>query len=175
MDNKFKNNIYKILSIIVFAAVLIGYAAINTTEPDSDIAVVTTVVSESDLTSESSGNSSEAFDDIPLDSDSASSQPSSSNDKNCHWGNVKTLQDHFDRHGGDFGASSPLDYAKFANDFYNNRENYLVKTDESGIKRIYDPETNSFGAYNKNGSTRSFFKPSGKQGYFDRQPGKLQE
>ena len=94
---------------------------------------------------------------------------------NYHWGNPETLQDHFDRHGGDFNAKNPQDYARMANELYEARGQYQVKVDDRGLFRIYDPDTNSFGAYNKNGSTRSFFKPDAGQAYFDRQPGELKE
>ncbi len=36
------------------------------------------------------------------------------------WGNLGTLQDHFDRHGFDFGATDPIDYADKARDFFDN-------------------------------------------------------
>lgn len=44
--------------------------------------------------------------------------------------------------------------------------------DKNGTTRVYDPETNSFGSYNKDGSTKTFYKPKAGQEYFDRQPGK---
>jgi len=97
-------------------------------------------------------------------------EESSSSDYN--WGNTDTLDDHYDRHGSDFKSENADDYARQANDFYNNKSDYKVKTGEDGTTRVYDPETNTFGAYNPDGSTRTFFKPKGGQGYFDRQPGK---
>lgn len=88
------------------------------------------------------------------------------------WGNPDTLQDHFDRHGSDFGAKSSKQYASKANDFYNSRSKYEIKVDKNGAVRVYDPNTNTFGAYNADGTTRTFYKPTGGQAYFDRQPGK---
>jgi len=87
------------------------------------------------------------------------------------WGNPDTLQDHYDRHGSDFGSSDPQDYAKSANEFYNDRGNHQVKVDQNGTTRVYDPNTNTFGSYNADGTTRTFFKPTDFQAYFDRQPG----
>ncbi len=92
--------------------------------------------------------------------------------KTYKWGNSDTLIDHYNRHGADFNAKSYQDYAKKANSFYNNRSKYQVKIDNDGIIRVYDPQTNSFGSYNADGTTKTFFKPSGRQSYFDRQPGK---
>lgn len=92
-------------------------------------------------------------------------------DKDYHWAHKDTLDDHFKRHGGDFSAGDAEDYARMANEFYLSRDSFEVKIGEDGISRVYDPKTNTFGAYNKNGSTRTFFKPSDGQAYFDRQPG----
>lgn len=88
------------------------------------------------------------------------------------WGNPDTLDDHYERHGEDVGASYAEDYAEKAHDFYENRDNYQVKVDEEGTIRVYDPKTNTFGSYNPDGSTKTYFKPTGGQNYFDKQPGK---
>ncbi len=112
---------------------------------------------------------------IQAESRESSSHKNEDGENLHHWGNPNTLQDHFDRHGRDFGAKNQNDYARQANELFNNRDEYLVKVDDDGVLRIYDPDTNSFGAYNENGSTRSFFKPSDNRDYFDRQPGKLQK
>jgi hypothetical protein len=47
-----------------------------------------------------------------------------------------------------------------------------TKIDADGGIRVYDPTTNTFGAYNPGGSTRTLFKPSSPT-YFDRQPGNI--
>lgn len=165
--SKLKKNIYIAVGIIAVVAALLGYSVGN-----SDDTSAGTISAEALITDSSSLPSLEAS---SPENHGESDRSRSSHAENHNWGNPKTLQDHFDRHGGDFGAADPQDYAGKANEFYQNRDEYLIKTDEHGVKRIYDPETNTFGAYNKNGSTRSFFKPSGNQGYFDRQPGKLEE
>jgi pyocin large subunit-like protein len=36
---------------------------------------------------------------------------------------------------------------------------------------VYDPGTRAFGAYNRDGTTKTFFKP-GTRDYFERQPGR---
>lgn len=87
------------------------------------------------------------------------------------WGNPNTLNDHFLRHGGDFNSPNEEAYAEQAHEFYQNRANYQVKIAEDGTIRVYDSSTNTFGSYNADGTTRTFFKPSGGQDYFDRQPG----
>lgn len=90
---------------------------------------------------------------------------------NYNWGNESTLQDHYMRHGKDVGASSASEYAKIADEFYNNRANYQVKVDSNGIIRVYDATRNIFGSYNPNGTTRTLFSPTRGQSYFNSQPG----
>lgn len=90
------------------------------------------------------------------------------------WGNVATLQDHFDRHGRDFGSKSPADYAAQAWRFLQRAraENLPMKLDDTdGTLRIFDPGTGTFAAYNDGGRTKTYFKP-GNPGYWQRQPGR---
>jgi len=89
------------------------------------------------------------------------------------WGNPASLPDHFARHGRDFGARNPDEYALLAYQFLHRAtvEPYRAKIDNQRVLRIYDPRTGSFGAYNPDGTTKTFFKP-GRAGYFDRQPGR---
>jgi len=90
---------------------------------------------------------------------------------NYGWGDKNTLDDHYQRHGSDFNCSNKNDYAKKANDFYNNRSQYQIKTDSNGVTRVYDSSTNTFGSYNPDGTTKTFFKPRAGQSYFNNQPG----
>ena len=90
------------------------------------------------------------------------------------WGSVRTLQDHFDRHGADFRAASPDDYARQAWEFLQRAKNkgLPAKVDETdGTLRVWDPKTGAFAAYNRDGTTKTYFKP-GSPDYFDRQPGR---
>jgi hypothetical protein len=90
------------------------------------------------------------------------------------WGNYATLADHFARHGADFHAKDPEDYARMAWEFLQRAkvEGLPAKVDEERVLRVFDPTTGAFGAYNHNGTTRTFFKP-GSRDYFDRQPGRM--
>jgi pyocin large subunit-like protein len=89
------------------------------------------------------------------------------------WGNPASLPDHFARHGRDFGARNADEYALMAYQFLHRAaaESYQAKIDDHRVLRIYDPRTGSFGAYNPDGTTKTFFKP-GRAEYFDRQPGR---
>ncbi|MDE6102971.1 MAG: hypothetical protein K2F60_00405, partial [Oscillospiraceae bacterium] len=102
------------------------------------------------------------------------SKSKSSSSATNSWGNIETLDDHFKRHGKDFNAINAADYAQMANDFYENRYHYMVKVDNNGTIRVYDPSTNTFGAYNSDGTSKTFFKPKSKN-YFNNQPGDLIE
>ncbi|MFZ4768051.1 MAG: hypothetical protein ACOYMN_24145, partial [Roseimicrobium sp.] len=67
------------------------------------------------------------------------------------WARLSTLQDHFDRHGADFRASSPDDYARQAWEFLQRAkdEGLPAKRDESdSTLRVWDPKTGAFAAYN---------------------------
>jgi len=88
------------------------------------------------------------------------------------WGHPETLPDHFARHGPDFGARTPDEYAAQAHAFLQRARTsgLAAKRDRNGELRIYDPATDTFGAYNADGTTKTFFKP-GNPSYFDHQPG----
>jgi RHS repeat-associated protein len=76
------------------------------------------------------------------------------------WGAAATLARHFADHGADVCAQNAQ------------AEGLPTKIDAEGVIRVYDPATNTFGAYNANGTTRTFFKPTSPT-YFARQPGVL--
>jgi len=77
------------------------------------------------------------------------------------WGRQDTLDDHYERHGADFGATSQDEYAHQASDFLqrSQREQLDTKIDDRGAIRIYDQNTNEFGSYNADGTTRTYFAP----------------
>ena len=90
------------------------------------------------------------------------------------WGSMASLADHFARHGGDFQAKDPDDYARMAWQFGQQAKQggLQVKVDEDGTRRVYDPKSGAFAAYNANGTTKTYFKPNSRD-YFARQPGRL--
>jgi RHS repeat-associated protein len=79
-----------------------------------------------------------------------------------NWGNAGTLTDHTRRHSGDFGITSAANYAKFGNEFRSKIGTKGVDsfTDNSGVTRVYEKSTNTFASYNKNGTTRTIYKPN---------------
>lgn len=88
-----------------------------------------------------------------------------------NWGNLNTLDNHFERHGADFGAKSADEYAAQARKFYNDahKNGYEKIVGQDGVQRLYDPNTRTFGSYGSDGSTKTFFKPENAKEYWGRQ------
>ena len=86
---------------------------------------------------------------------------------------MASLADHFARHGADFHAKDADDYARKAWEFgrESRQGTYQVKVDDDGTRRVFDPKSGAFGAYNRDGTTKTFFKPNSRD-YFARQPGR---
>ena len=90
------------------------------------------------------------------------------------WGDLASLPDHFQRHGGDFHATSEDDYARKSWEFLQRAmtEGLPAKMDDAdGTLRVWDPKTHTFAAYRRDHKARTFFKPESAS-YFDRQPGR---
>lgn len=90
------------------------------------------------------------------------------------WGNLQSLVDHYERHGKDFRATSPDDYAAKAWLFLQHAKagSWPMKLDdEDGTVRVWNGQTGSFAAYNSDGRTKTYFKP-GNPSYWQRQPGR---
>ena len=78
------------------------------------------------------------------------------------WGRPNTLAGHFADHGADFRAASADEYAQEASNLFQRalQDELPTKIDpKTGIIRAYDPGTNTFGSFNANGTTRTFFSP----------------
>ena len=89
------------------------------------------------------------------------------------WGNIGSLADHFARHGADFRAKDADEYARMAWQFGQQAKQggLQVKVDDDGVRRVFDPKSGAFAAYNANGTTKTYFKPNSRD-YFARQPGR---
>jgi len=91
------------------------------------------------------------------------------------WGYMASLQDHYERHGKDFRCTSADDYAAKAWLFlqYARQNSLPMKWDESdGTLRIWEPNSRAFAAFNRDGTTKTFFRPNSSS-YWSRQPGRL--
>jgi hypothetical protein len=77
------------------------------------------------------------------------------------WGRAETLTDHVARHGADFGLTEPTEYAREASRFFQQglKDGLPAKVDpRTGVVRVYDPATNTFGAYNPDGTARTLYR-----------------
>lgn len=83
--------------------------------------------------------------------------------------NDKLLQQHFEKHGADFDYATAEEYERGASDVINSDE-ALHKTEaEDGDFVYYIEATNEFVVLSTDGYIRTYFKPSGKKAYYDRQ------
>lgn len=89
------------------------------------------------------------------------------------WGDRSSLPDHFNRHGANFNATSADDYAAKAWMFLQRAmdDGLPAKQDEDGTIRVWEPKSRSFAAYNRNFTTKTYFRPNSTD-YFQRQPGR---
>ncbi len=90
------------------------------------------------------------------------------------WGRLDTLRDHFERHGPDSQSRSQDEYA--ANAWLLLQKGRAGKAamkwdDADGTLRVFESQTGAFGAYNREGKTKTFFRP-GNASYWQRQPGR---
>lgn len=105
----------------------------------------------------------------------AATQPARAPPTRVTWGSMASLQDHFDRHGADFQSRSPDDYAAQAWQFLQRAkagELPMKWDDEDSTLRVFDPKTRAFAAYNRDGTTKTYFRPNNAS-YWQRQPGRL--
>ena len=90
-----------------------------------------------------------------------------------HFRSRKQLNEHFEKHGGefseDFDYRTAKDYEKGASDVINNSE-ALHKTEaEDGDGVYYLEDTNEFVILSTDGYIRTYFRPNGGKSYYDRQ------
>lgn len=91
------------------------------------------------------------------------------------FGSKDSLDYHFGKHRDEFDYPTKSSYAKGAQDFILRgvEEHAPTKVDDQGVIRIWDPETGEFGAFNPDGTTRTYFKPGKPGKYWAKQPGEV--
>jgi len=82
------------------------------------------------------------------------------------------LEEHFDKHGGEFGRITIEQYLQRAQALRDapvggSIVERIRPTD--GVITRFDRKTGAFGAYNSDGTIRTFFKPDDGERYFNRQ------
>jgi len=81
------------------------------------------------------------------------------------------LAEHFEKHGAEFGRVSPEQYLHLAQALRDAPEggDILLSRRPGGGYAKYDRKRSYFGAYDRDGTIRSFFKPNDGERYFIRQ------
>lgn len=90
-----------------------------------------------------------------------------------HFRTKKQLEQHFDKHGGEFGDefgySTAADYEAGASSVINDPSSLYKTEAEDGDGVYYIEETNEFVILSTDGYIRTYFRPSAGKKYFDRQ------
>jgi pyocin large subunit-like protein len=90
---------------------------------------------------------------------------------NVGFASERRLDEHYAKHGGEFGRITRQDYLRQAQLLRDAPAGgpilETVRTD--GVTTRFDRQTGAFGAYNRDGTIRTFFKPNDGERYFRRQ------
>jgi hypothetical protein len=82
------------------------------------------------------------------------------------------LDDHFAKHGAEFGARSAAEYLALAQALRDTIAGgdilEIVRTTDGVVSR-FDRRTGAFVAFDRNGTLRTFFRPNDGEAYFQRQ------
>jgi pyocin large subunit-like protein len=81
----------------------------------------------------------------------------------------KLLNEHFEKHGGEFDYDTAAEYEKGASDVINNPDALYKVEAEDGDGIYYIEETNEFVVLSTDGYIRTYFKPSRGIDYFNSQ------
>lgn len=82
--------------------------------------------------------------------------------------NQDLFDQHYNKHGYEFGDVSQAEYLKLANDLFASQD-ALRKTEADGDLLFYDSESNTFGVLSQDGYIRTCFKPDDGIDYWNRQ------
>jgi pyocin large subunit-like protein len=86
----------------------------------------------------------------------------------------KQFEEHFAKHGREFGDVTPEQYLQLAQELRDAPVGgpilEIAKAD--GVITRFDKRSGAFGAYNRDRTIRTFFKPNDGERYFQRQAGR---
>lgn len=103
----------------------------------------------------------------------ATAAPTENKYTEYHFRSKSQLNQHFDKHGGefkkDFGYKTAAEYEKGASDVINNPKALCKTEKEDGDYVYYIEETNEFVILSTDGYIRTYFRPSAGIDYFNRQ------
>ena len=83
----------------------------------------------------------------------------------------RRLEEHFEKHGAEFGATSRQDYLRLAQKLRDAPAGgaILEAVRRDGVVTRFDRQTGAFIAFNANGVIRTFFRPNDGERYWRRQ------
>ena len=87
------------------------------------------------------------------------------------FGSRQSFDDHFAKHGAEFGNVTQAQYLAMAQDLRDApvAGHVLEFVREDGVTSRFDTKSGAFLAFNRNGTIRTFFKPNDGRRYFERQ------
>jgi pyocin large subunit-like protein len=96
---------------------------------------------------------------------------------NVGFVNDRRLDDHYEKHGGEFGRISKQDYLRQAQLLRDAQVGgpVLQTVRSDGVTTRFDRQTGGFVAFNPNGTIRTFFKPNDGERYYRRQAERVGE
>ena len=87
------------------------------------------------------------------------------------FADTRRLEEHFEKHGAEFGATSRQDYLRLAQKLRDAPAGgpILEAVRRDGVVTRFDRQTGAFIAFNPNGVIRTFFRPNDGERYWRRQ------
>ena len=87
------------------------------------------------------------------------------------FADTRRLEEHYEKHGAEFGATSRQDYLRMAQKLRDAPAGgpILETVRRDGVVTRYDRQTGAFIAFNPNGTIRTFFRPNDGERYWRRQ------
>ena len=87
------------------------------------------------------------------------------------FADARRLDEHFDKHGAEFGRITKQDYLRQAQLLRDAQVSgpILETVRRDGVATRFDRQTGAFIAFNPNGIIRTFFKPNDGERYYRRQ------
>ena len=91
------------------------------------------------------------------------------NNVSLEFRNETLWEDHFEKHGSEFGYKSKEEYLKGANEVINSSTSKYKTEAEDGNEIYYDEEKNEIVFVSTDGYIRTYFKPKDGINYYNRQ------
>jgi hypothetical protein len=96
---------------------------------------------------------------------------------NVGFADQRRLDEHYDKHGAEFGRITKQDYLRQAQLLRDAEVGgpVLQTVRPDGVTTRFDRQTGAFVAFNRNGTIRTFFKPNDGERYYRRQAERVGE